>query len=83
MEFQKKHEGRWNNRQFKKILVGKGFTQKHGVDYFDMYSLVVRIAFTRVFVAFALIYKLAIQQLDVKIYFFNVELDKGLYLQQL
>lgn len=28
---------------FKKILVAKDFTQKEGIDYFNTYSLVVRI----------------------------------------
>lgn len=57
-------------------LVAKGFTQKQGIDYFDTYSQVARIAIIRVLIARASIHNLVIHQMDVKTTFLNGELDE-------
>jgi len=63
-------------------LVAKGFTQKHGIDYFDTYALVARIATIRLLIAIAAIHKLVIHQIDVKTAFLNEELDEEIYMEQ-
>jgi len=63
-------------------LVAKGFTQKHGLDYFDTYAPVASIATIRLLIAIAAIYKLVIHQMDVKIMFLNTELDEEIYMEQ-
>ena len=66
--------------KFKARLVGKGFTQKEGTDYFGTYATVARISTIRVLIALASIYKFEIHQMDVKTAFLNGELDeKNLY----
>lgn len=62
--------------KFKARLVAKGFTQKEGIDYFDAYAPVARISTIRVLIALAFIYKLEINQMDVKTTFLNGELDE-------
>ena len=57
---------------FKARLVAKRFTQKHGIDYFDTYSLVVRIATIRVLLVIVSIQKWIIHQMDVKTAFFFI-----------
>jgi len=63
-------------------LVAKGFTQKHGIDYFDTYAPVARIATIRLLIAIAAIHKLVIHQMDVKTAFLNGELDEEIYMEQ-
>ena len=66
--------------KFKTRLVAKGFTQKEGIDYFDTYASVARIATIQVLIALASIYKLEIHQMDVKTAFLNGELDEEIYI---
>ena len=66
--------------KFKARLVTQSFTQKEGIDYFDTYAPVARIATIRVLIALASIYKLEIHQMDVKIAFLNRELDEEIYM---
>ena len=68
--------------KFKVRLVAKGFTQKQGIDYFDTYSSVARIATIRLLIALASIHKLVIHQMDVKTAFLNGELDEEVYMKQ-
>ena len=68
--------------KFKARLVAKGYTQKPGIDYFDVYAPVARITTIRVLVALASIYKLHIHQMDVKTAFLNGDLDEEIYMQQ-
>ena len=67
--------------KFKARLVAKGFTQKQGIDYFDTYSPVARIATIRVLVALASIHKMVIHQMDVKTTFLNGDLEEEVYMQ--
>jgi len=63
-------------------LVANGFTQKHGIDYFDTYTPIAKIATIRLLIAIATIYKLVIHQMDVKTVFLNGELDEEIYMEQ-
>ena len=68
--------------RFKTWLVIRGFNQKHGIDYFDTYAPVARIATIRVLIALAAIQKLVIHQIDVKTAFLNGELEEEVYMKQ-
>jgi len=57
-------------------LVIRGFNQEYGIDYFDTYAPVARIATIRVPIALAAIQKLVIHQIDVKTAFLNGELEE-------
>jgi len=63
-------------------LVIRGFNQSHGIDYFDIYAPVARIATIRVLITLAAIQKLVIHQMDVKTAFSNGELQKEVYMKQ-
>ena len=68
--------------KFKARLVAKGYTQKYGIDYFDTYVPVARIATIRVLIALASIFKLIIHQIDVRKEFLNSELHEEFYIEQ-
>ena len=52
--------------KYKARLVITGFDQKQGIDYFDMYSPVTKIATIRTLIALAVIFDLVAHQMDVK-----------------
>jgi hypothetical protein len=68
--------------KFKARLVAKGFKQKEGLDYFDTYALVTRIATIRTLIALASTYNFEIHQMDVKTAFLNGELEEEIYMHQ-
>ncbi|BBH07001.1 transposable element gene [Prunus dulcis] len=68
--------------KYKARLVAKGFTQKKGIDYFDIDSSVSRITNIRTLIALASAHNLVIHQMDVKTAFLNGDLDEELYMEQ-
>jgi hypothetical protein len=68
--------------KFKVMLVAKGFKQKEGLDYFDTYAPVAKIATIRTLITLASIYKFDIYQMDVKTAFLNGELEEEIYMHQ-
>ena len=80
--FRRKYNTSESLQTFKARLVAKGFRQKKGLDYFDTYASVVRMTSIRTFVVLASIYKLHVHQMDVKMTFFNGDLNKEVYMEQ-
>lgn len=80
--FKRKYNVDGSIQTFKARLVAKGFKQKEGVDYFDTYAPVARIASIRVLLALASINKLYVHQMDVKTAFLNGDLEEEVYMDQ-
>jgi len=74
--FKRKRRVDGTTERFKAWLVIRGFNQRYGIDYFDIYAPVIKIATTRVLIALAAIQKLVIHQMDGKIAFLNGELEE-------
>ena len=53
-------------RRYKARLVAKGFTQKEGVDFMDVFSLVVKYKTIRIILALVAQFDWEVEQMDVK-----------------
>ena len=63
-------------------LVIKGNKKTKGLDYFDTYSLVMRINSIRMVLTIVALRNLEVHQMDVKTTFLNGELDEEIYMEQ-
>ena len=73
------HDG---NKRYKTRLVVKGFQQKEGVDYNEIFSLVVKLTIIRLVLKIIAAENLHFKQLDVKTVFFHGDLEEELYMRQ-
>ena len=80
--FKKKLRTDSSIERYKARLVIRGFDQKKGIDFFDTYSPVTKIATIRTLVALAVIHDLVVHQMDVKTDFLNGDLEEEIYMSQ-
>ncbi|XP_074293467.1 uncharacterized protein LOC141620517 [Silene latifolia] len=80
--FRKKLKADGTIDKFKARLVGKVFTQKSGLNYFDTYSSITKTASIRVMFVIASMYNLFVHQMDMKTAFLNGDLDEEIYMDQ-
>ncbi|KAL6323545.1 hypothetical protein AAG906_039125 [Vitis piasezkii] len=77
-----KQEEHTSQLSYKARLVVKGFNQKKGIDFDEIFSPVVKMSSIRVVLGLAASLDLEIQQMDVKIAFLHGDLDKEIYMEQ-
>ncbi|GAA0156232.1 transmembrane signal receptor [Lithospermum erythrorhizon] len=68
--------------RYKARLVVKGFEQKHGIDYEEIFSPVVKMTSIRVVLGLVAYFDLEIEQLDVKTAFLHGNLDEDIFTEQ-
>ena len=68
--------------KYKSRLVAKGFSQKEGIDYNEVFSPVVKHKSIRVLLAMVSCYNLELEQLDVKTAFLHGYLEEEIYMKQ-
>ena len=68
--------------RFNARLVAKGYAQKKGIDYNEVFSSVMRHSSIRVLLALVTQFDLELAQLDVKTTFLHGELDEKIYMTQ-
>jgi Reverse transcriptase (RNA-dependent DNA polymerase) len=77
-----KFEGQETKSRYKARLVVKGFDQKKGVDFEEIFSPVVKMSSIRVVLGLTASLDLKIKQLDVKTAFLYGDLEEELYMEQ-
>jgi len=71
-----KRDGNDQVERYHVRLVVKGYAQKEGIDFNEIFSPVVRLTTIRVVLAMCAIFDLHLEQLDVKLHFFMENLKK-------
>ena len=69
------HDG---SKRYKVRLVVKGFQQKEGIDYTEIFSLVVKMSTIKLVLGMVVVKNLHLEQLDVKIAFLHDDLEEDL-----
>ncbi|CAM6094110.1 unnamed protein product [Calypogeia fissa] len=67
---------------FKARLVVKGFTQRKGIDYFDVFSSMVMLSTIRLLMALVVLFDLEMDQMDVVTTFLYGLLDELIFMRQ-
>ncbi|GAA0151146.1 transmembrane signal receptor [Lithospermum erythrorhizon] len=76
------HNRKILKNRYKARLVGKGYEQKEGIDFEEIFSPVVKITSIRVVLRFVALYDLEIEQLDVKTAFLHGDLEEVIFMEQ-
>ncbi len=80
--FRIKNEEHNSKPRYKARLVVRGFSQRKGVDFEEIFSPVVRMSSIRAVLGLAASLDLEIEQMDVKTAFLHGDLDKEIYMEQ-
>ncbi|KAJ4736375.1 Transposon Ty1-NL2 Gag-Pol polyprotein [Rhynchospora pubera] len=70
------------SKRYKARLVVKGFMQKKGIDYTEVFSPVVKLTTIRMVLGFVATENLHLEQLDVKTTFLHGDLEEEIYMVQ-
>ena len=70
------------SKRYKARLVVKGFQQKEGIDYIEIFSPVVKMSTIRLLLEMVAAENLHLEQLDVKTAFLHGDFEKDLYMIQ-
>src|SRR5690606_37700002 len=68
--------------RYKSRLVAKGYSQKEGVDYHDIFAHVVKHVSIRLLLSIMVNLDLELEQLDVKTAFLHGDIDEEIYMEQ-
>ena len=77
-----KTENNSSQLRYKARLVVKGFNQKKGIDFEEIFSPVVKISSIHVALCLAARLNLEVEQPDVKIAFLHGDLEEEIYMKQ-
>jgi len=69
-------------KQYKAILVVKGYAQQEGIDFIDIFSPVVKMSSIKIVLGLVAADDLELDQLDVKTTFLHGDLKEELYMKQ-
>ena len=68
--------------RYKSRLLGKGYTQIEGVDFNEIFALVVKHVSIRIILSYVVNFDAELEQMDVKTAFLHGNLDETIYMEQ-
>ena len=77
-----KHDEHNSNLRFKAKPVVKGFSQKKGIDFYEIFSLVMKMTPIRMVLGLAASLDLEIEKMDVKTAFLHGDLEEEIYMEE-
>ncbi|CAL1399907.1 unnamed protein product [Linum trigynum] len=80
--FKIKHDEHNRQPRFKARLVVKGFSQRKGIDFDEIFSPVVKMTSIRTVLGLAASLNLEVEQMDVKTAFLHGDLEEEIYMEQ-
>lgn len=80
--FKLKKDGSGKVVKYKARLVVKGFQQKKGIDFDEIFSPVVKMTSIRIILGMVASMNLELEQMDVKTAFLHGSLDEEIYMEQ-
>ncbi|CAL1406718.1 unnamed protein product [Linum trigynum] len=80
--FKIKHDEHNRQPRFKARLVVKGFSQRKGIDFDEIFSPVVKMTSIRTVLGLAARLNLEVEQMDVKTAFLHGDLEEEIYMEQ-
>ena len=70
------------SKRYKARLVVKGFQQRHGIDYTDVFTPVVKLTTIRLVLSMVAVENLLLEQMDVKMAFLHGDLEEDIFMKQ-
>jgi hypothetical protein len=77
-----KHAADGSVEKFKARFVARGFSQKEGIDYDEIFAPVARYTSIRIIISLAAVFGWKLHQMDVKTAFLNGEVEQEVYIEQ-
>jgi ATP-binding cassette subfamily B (MDR/TAP) protein 1 len=77
-----KQEEHMSHPRYKARLVVKGFSQRKGIDFDEIFSPMVKMTSIRMILGVAASLNLEVEQMDVKTAFLHEELEEEIYMEQ-
>jgi len=77
-----KHESNSTSPRYKARLVVKGYSQRKGVDFNEIFSPMVKMSSIRTMLSLTSTLDLEVEQMDVKTAFFHGDLEEEIYMKQ-